>query len=326
MDIFLPIHNLSEYVAFDILKLNPNSYWGSSVSYFLFDIIRIGILLIIINYIMAITRHYFPTEKIKNMLTNRKWYGADYLLAGVLGMVTPFCSCSSIPLFVGFLSAGIPIGVTFTFLIASPLINESSLILFPAMFGVKTAIIYNLTGLSVAMAGGYLIEKLKMERFINKDLFKFTKSKMGNSKDKDVKENYRKLTGLWWKESMQLTKTLFPYILFGVTVGALIHGFVPETFVEKYLSFKGWWSVPLATLLGVPFYANSVSVIPVIEVLIEKGIPLGTALSFMTAVVTLSVPEALMLKKVMKTPLLITFFAVTIMGIMLIGFLFNLST
>jgi len=322
MDIFYPIQLFANFISKDLFKLG-SSYAGNALNFFIYDSIKIGLLLIAINYLMAITRYYFPIEKLKNILTSRKWYGLDYFIAALLGVITPFCSCSSIPLFIGFLGAGIPIGVTFTFLIASPLINESSLILFPALFGVQTTIIYNLIGIAVSIIGGILIQKLHVEKYVNQDLLKFKSRKDIEIENNGKKLSIKKLLKYFWVDGFSITKSLFPYVLLGVGVGALIHGFLPADFITNNLSIKDWWSVPLATLLGIPLYANSVSVIPIIEALVGKGIPLGTALAFMTATVTLSIPEALILKKAMKWQLLALFFGITTLGIMLIGFIFN---
>ena len=273
---------------------------------------------------MAITRYYFPIEKLKKILTSRRWFGIDYLLAAILGMVTPFCSCSSIPLFIGFLNAGVPIGVTFTFLIASPLINESSLFIFPAIFGFETTLIYNVLGMIVAMIGGLLIQRLGGERFVNSELLQLKSRQDILAENDGATLPLKKLIKYWFADAMEITKKIFPYVLIGVGLGALIHGFIPDETIAQYLSGKDLWTIPLATLLGIPLYANSVSVIPVIEALIGKGIPLGTALAFMTATVTLSIPEALILKKVMKWQLLAMFFGITTLGIMFIGIVFNL--
>jgi len=333
MDIFYPIQLLANTVTTQWLGLAKESYFGVALNFFVYDTIKIGMLLIFINYLMAVTRYYFPTEKVRDLLTKRRWFGLDYLFAALLGVVTPFCSCSSIPLFIGFLSAGIPLGVTFAFLIASPLVNESSLILFPALFGLKTTIIYNLVGILVAVVGGIIIQKLHLEKYINSELLKY-KSRAEVEKEfnlpkslfnkRDLLAKYIKLLGYWWNDGIKITKSIFPYVVLGVAIGAVIHGFVPATLIEKYLAIKAWWVVPVATLLGVPLYANSVSVIPVVEALIGKGIPMGTALAFMTATVTLSIPEALILKKAMKWQLLAIFFGITTVGIMLIGYLFNM--
>lgn len=324
MDIFYPVQLLSDFVSENIFNLARNSYTGSAINFFVYDSIKIGLLLIVINYLMAITRYYLPIDKLKNILTSRKWYGLDYLLAALLGVVTPFCSCSSIPLFIGFLSAGVPIGVTFTFLIASPLINESSLILFPAMFGMKTTIIYNLIGIVVSVLGGMLIQRLHVEKYVNADLLKFKSRKEIETENAGKKLEIKKLLKYFWVDGWKITKSIFPYVLLGVGIGAIIHGYIPASFIEKYLSIKSWWVVPVATLLGVPLYANSVSVIPVMEALVGKGVGLGTALAFMTATVTLSIPEAMILKKAMSWKLLAIFFGITIVGIMIIGYIFNL--
>ena len=324
MDIFYPVQLLADFVSGTIFNLAKDSYTGSAINFFVYDSIKIGLLLVVINYVMAITRYYLPIDKLKNILTSRKWYGLDYLLAALLGVVTPFCSCSSIPLFIGFLSAGVPIGVTFTFLIASPLINESSLVLFPAMFGMKTTIIYNLIGVLVSVLGGMLIQKLHVEKYVNADLLKFKSKKEVEAENQGKKLEIKKLLKYFWIDGWKITKSIFPYVLLGVGLGAIIHGYIPASLIEKYLSIKSWWVVPVATLLGVPLYANSVSVIPVMEALVGKGIPLGTALAFMTATVTLSIPEALILKKAMNWKLLAIFFGVTIVGIMVIGYIFNI--
>lgn len=324
MDIFYPVQLLADFVSGTIFHLAKDSYTGSAINFFVYDSIKIGLLLIVINYLMAITRYYLPIDKLKNILTSRKWYGLDYLLAALLGVITPFCSCSSIPLFIGFLSAGVPIGVTFTFLIASPLINESSLILFPAMFGMKTTIIYNLIGVVVSVIGGMVIQRLHVEKYVNADLLKFKSRKEVEEDNQGKKLEFKKLVKYFWIDGWKITKSIFPYVLLGVGIGAIIHGYIPASLIEKYLSIKSWWVVPVATLLGVPLYANSVSVIPVMEAIIGKGVGLGTALAFMTATVTLSIPEALILKKAMNWKLLAIFFGTTILGIMVIGYIFNL--
>jgi hypothetical protein len=272
---------------------------------------------------MAITRYYFPMEKARDILNKKRWFGLNYLMAAALGIVTPFCSCSSIPLFIGFMGAGIPLGITFAFLISSPLINESSLYLFPAMFGMKVTILYNLFGLAIAIIGGILIQKLKLEKYVIPELLKFKSRAQVEADNGGNKLLFRKLIFYFWKDGMNITKQIFPYVLLGVGAGAAIHGFVPSSLVEHYLSAKSWWTVPAAVLLGAPLYANSVSVLPVMEAMVGKGVPLGTALAFMTAIVTLSIPEALILKKVMRWQLLVIFFGITTVGIIIMGYLFN---
>ena len=323
MDIFYSIQLLANVISYGWIGLTEGSYWGSAVNFFIYDTIKIGILLLLINYLMAIIRYYFPMERARDILSKKRWLGLNYLMAALLGIITPFCSCSSIPLFIGFMGAGIPIGITFSFLISSPLINESSLYLFPAMFGWKVTILYNLFGLTIAVIGGMLIQKLKLEKYIIPELLNF-KSRTQVESDNGGKLPFRKLVSYLWKDGIVITKKIFPYVVLGVGVGAIIHGFIPSSLIEEYLSAKSWWTVPLAVILGVPLYANSVSVLPIMEALVNKGAPLGTVLAFMTAIVTLSIPEALILKKVMRWQLLAIFFGIVIIGIIIMGYLFNL--
>lgn len=322
MDIFYPIQFIADLFTFKWIGLEETSYLAHTVNFFIYDSIKIGLLLLVINYVMAITRYYFPMKKAQDILTKKRWYGVNYLMAALLGIVTPFCSCSSIPLFIGFMGAGIPLGITFAFLISSPLINESSLYLFPAMFGWEVTIMYNMFGLTIAILGGMLIQRLKLGKYILPELLKF-KSRKQIEIDNGGKLQFKRLITFFWHDGMRITKQIFPYVLLGVGVGAIIHGFLPTNLVEHYLSADSLWTVPLAVLLGVPLYANSVSVLPIIEAMAGKGAPLGTMLAFMTAIVTLSIPEALILKKVMRWQLLAIFFGITTVGIIIMGYLFN---
>jgi len=323
MDIFSPIQVLASLITYQWFQIAQHSYLGDTINFFIYDTIKIGLLLVVINYLMAITRYYFPMEKVRDLLTKRRWFGLDYLFAALLGVVTPFCSCSSIPLFIGFVGAGIPLGVTFAFLISSPLINEASLYLFPAMFGLRVTVIYNVIGIIVAIAGGALIQHLGVEKYIKPELLKFKSRTQVEEEHGGSSLSLKELIIYFWRDGIAITKTVFPYVVLGVSIGALIHGFVPNSLVEKYLSSRAWWAVPLATLLGAPLYANSVSVIPVMEALVGKGVPVGTALAFMTSIVTISIPESMILKKVMRWQLLALFFGITIIGIIIMGYVLN---
>ncbi len=323
MDIFQPVQALADLITYQGLGISPDTYLGAALDFFIYDVIKIGLLLVVINYLMAVTRYYFPMEKVRDLLTKRRWFGLDYLFAAALGVITPFCSCSSIPLFIGFVGAGIPLGVTFAFLIASPLVNESSLYLFPAMFGWKVTLIYNLFGMAIAVIGGMIIQKLRLDKYVKPELLIFKSRQQIEIENGGNKLPLKDQLKYFWNDGMSITKTIFPYALIGVGIGALIHGFVPASLVEKYLSTKAWYAIPLATLIGAPLYANSVSVIPVMEALVGKGVPLGTAFSFMTAIVTVSIPESMILKKVMHWQLLAWFFGITLVGIMIMGYLFN---
>jgi uncharacterized membrane protein YraQ (UPF0718 family) len=324
MDIFYPIQKFADLVTFQLFRIAPQSYWGDAVNFFIYDTIKIGLLLIVIGYVMAVTRYYFPMEKVRDMLTRRRLYGLDYFFAAILGVVTPFCSCSSIPLFLGFVGAGIPIGVTFAFLISSPLVNESSLYLFPAMFGLNVALIYNSVGIIIAILGGFVLQKLGVEKFIKPELFKLKSRQQVELEHGGTPLGLKQQLKYFWNDGMAITKEIFPYVLLGVGIGALIHGFVPANLVEQNLSSRQWWTIPVATFIGTPLYANSVSVIPVMEALVGKGVPLGTALAFMTGIVTVSIPQIMILKKVMGEKLLAAFLSVTVVGIMIMGYVFNI--
>src|SRR4030042_2831634 len=245
MDIFKPVQIFAESLTYQWLRITPHSYWGDAINFFIYDTIKIGLLLIIINYIMAITRYYFPMEKVRDILTKRRWFGLEFLFGAGLGCVPPFCSCSSIPLFIGFVGAGIPLGVTFAFLISSPLVNESSLYLFPAMFGIKVTILYNLVGIIIAILGGILIQRLHLEKYVKPELLKFKSRKQVETEHGGSSLPLKKLIKYFWQDGMRITKSVFPYVILGVSIGALLHGFVPADLVEKYLSIKAWWTIPV---------------------------------------------------------------------------------
>jgi len=325
MDIFYPLQLISDWVTFALLNLEIESHLGGAVNFFVYDSLKILGLLIVINYFMAIIRYYVPTEKIRDFLTKRNWYGLDYFLASAFGVITPFCSCSSIPLFIGFLSAGIPLGVTLSFLITSPLVNEASIAIFLVLFGVRTTLLYVLAGIGVGMVGGAILGRMKLDNYIDDKLQTVIKASKQNTplETHAVHKPFGRLAYQFWLEGWDLTKKIFMYVLIGVGLGAIIHGYVPSDFFERYLTNSSWWSVPVATILAVPLYSNAVGVIPIMQALVAKGVPFGTALAFMMATVGLSLPEALILKRAMKKELLISFFTVVTLGIIIIGYLFN---
>jgi hypothetical protein len=318
MDIFYPLQYLSDNLI-SFLGLSLDSRLGSVLGFFVYDSLKIIILLLAINYLMAFIRHYLPIKKLQRILNSRRWYGADYFLAATFGTITPFCSCSSIPLFVGFINAGIPLGVTFSFLISSPLVNEAAIAIFIGLFGWKITILYILSAVLLGVASGLILNSLKLEKYISKELGGNKETGIA-SESKPLKSSFKK----FWKESLSLTRSLTPYVLAGVAIGATIHGLVPVGFFEKRLIADSWLSIPIATVLGLPIYANAVGVLPIMQSLMEKGISLGTVMAFMMAVVGLSLPEALILRKVMKPKLLFYFFGITAINIMIIGYLFNL--
>lgn len=313
------IEQISQYFVYDILKLSEDSQFSSSLDFFIYDSIKIFLLLIIVTHLMSWLRAYLPLEKIRDILTSKKFYGFDYLLAALFGAITPFCSCSSIPLFIGFVGAGVPLGVTFAFLITSPLVNEVALALLVGLFGLKITIIYAISGILLGVIGGMILGRLKIEKYIDNKFLNINPAQVDKTGKRVV--TFKIIS----KEALEIIKKIYIYILVGIALGALIHGYVPAGYFENYLSDQTWWSVPLAVVLAVPLYSNASGVIPIIQALVAKGVPLGTALAFMMATVGLSLPEALMLKRVMKLKLLLMFFGVVTISIIILGYIFNVG-
>lgn len=299
------------------LGLDTVSRWGGSVQFFLYDVIKITVLLCFLIFVISYVQSYFPPERSKKILGRFHGVGAN-IISALLGTVTPFCSCSSIPLFIGFTSAGLPLGVTFSFLISSPMVDLGSLVLLMSIFGVKVAIIYVAVGLAIAIAGGTLIEKLRMEPYVED----FIKSAEGVDIESPALTKRERLQ--YAKEQVVSTfKKVFPYILVGVGIGAVIHNWIPESWIEAVLGSDNPFGVFLATLVGIPMYADIFGTIPVAEALLGKGAQLGTILSFMMAVTTLSLPSMIMLRKAVKPKLLALFVGICTAGIIVVGYLFN---
>ena len=300
------------------LGLDTSSHIGGSIHFFLYDVIKVTALLVILIFVISYIQSYFPPERSKKILGRFHGLGAN-LMAALLGTVTPFCSCSSIPLFMGFTSAGLPLGVTFSFLISSPMVDLGSLMLLTGIFGGKIAIVYVLLGLVVAVLGGTVIEKLHMENEVAEFI------RMAPRVDLESPSLTVRDRVTYAKEQVLSTlKKVFPYILLGVAIGALIHNWIPRKWVESILGSRNSFGVVLAVLVGVPMYADIFGTVPVAEALLAKGAQLGTILSFMMAVTTLSLPSMVMLRKAIKPRLLGVFVAVCITGILLVGYLFNL--
>ncbi len=321
MDIFAPSQWVADRFTYGLLSLDKGNHLTEASNHFIYDSLKIIALLLIINYIMAIVRHFLPIERIRNFLASRQWYGFDYFLAAGLGLVTPFCSCSSIPLFVGFLGAGIPLGVTLTFLIASPLLSETAIVMLGGIFGLKVMVIYIVAGMVVSMLGGFLLRRVDTAKHINADILNLTKHVKTTTNP--ISTYQSKLWLDWWHEGWSISKKLIPYVLIGVAVGAAIHNIVPAGYLETILDSGSWWSVPLAAVLSVPIYANAVGVVPIVEALVAKGVAIGTAMVVLMATIGLSFPEALILKKIMSAKLLAWFFGTVTLGIIAIGYLIN---
>ena len=319
------LQHIVDWLIYNVFSLTHGSKVADALNFFVFDTIKIFILLGVITLIMGIINSYFPIEKVRNFLTKRKWYGLDYFLASFFGTITPFCSCSSVPLFIGFVKGGIPLGVTLAFLISSPLVDAVSVAMFLGMFGWKVTIVYVVSGIVLSMIAGYILGKLKLEHLLTDWVKKILENKQvaDNSYVEEKQTFMQRLPGIG-KEALEIVKGVSIYILIGIAIGGLMHGFIPTGFFEAYISKENPFAVPIATLVGIPMYSNAAGVLPIIQVLVQKGIPIGTAIAFMMAVVGLSIPEGLLLKKVMTTKMLFIFFGVVAACIIISGYIFNL--
>lgn len=316
--------DLATWLIYDVCGMSPETHLGQALHFFVLDTTKIVVLLFLISSIMGIINAYFPIEKLRNYLTTRKLYGLQYLLASAFGAITPFCSCSSMPLFIGFVKGGIPLGVTFAFLITSPLVNEVAVAMFLGAFGLKATLIYVVSGILLGMIGGYIMGKLKLEGWLSdwvKDLQKQQEVESEEFAADHVP--FKERLPYILQDAWDIVRGVIVYVLIGIAVGAAMHGYVPEGFFEQYLSADKWYAVPLAVILAVPMYANAAGIVPVVQVFVAKGVPLGTAIAFMMAVVGLSLPEATLLKKVMTWKLIGVFFGIITLFMILSGYLFN---
>lgn len=301
----------------DVLSL-PDSRWASAIEFFVYDAVKVLLLLAIVVFGIGVVRSFFSPERTRALLRGRREVTGNVMAAG-LGIVTPFCSCSAVPLFIGFVEAGIPLGVTFSFLIAAPMVNEIALVLLYGLFGWEVAALYLVTGLVIAMVAGWVIGRLRMDRYIEDWVREIRMGEAGSGEEL----TWAGRIDYAWQAVKDIVGKVWPYVLLGIAVGALIHGYVPENFMASVMGADAWWSVPLAVLIGIPMYSNAAGIIPIVEALLEKGAALGTVLAFMMAVIALSLPETIILKKVLKWPLIFTFLGVVGLGIMVVGFLFN---
>lgn len=318
------IQKFADWLVYGIFGLDAESALGSSVNFFFYDTIKILILLFLISAVMGVVNAYLPIDRLRKFLTQRKLYGFQYLFAALFGAITPFCSCSSVPLFIGFVKGGIPLGVTFAFLITSPLVNEVAIAMFLGTFGVKVTLIYAISGILLGVIGGWILEKFKLEKYLSPWVQQIQAQSETESEEWQAEHTpFIKRLPTILKDAWGIVKGVVIYVIIGIAIGAAMHGYVPEGFFETYLSADKWYSVPLAVILGVPMYAGAAGIVPVIQVFVAKGVPIGTAIAFMMAVVGLSIPEATMLKKVMTWKLIGIFFGVVTLCIILSGYLFN---
>ncbi len=317
MDLFYPIQRFSEWITFNIFKIK-SPIIGESVNYFIYDSIKILILLLTIIYLFAIIRTYLTPQKVKKFLSKKSFFGN--IIAALIGIVTPFCSCSAVPLFIGFVEAGVPLGVTFSYLISAPMINEVAAILLFGLFGWKIALIYVVSGLIIAIVVGIILGKMHLENQVEDYVWKVhVKNKI-----KENKKTWNERLHEAYLDTKSIVVKVYPWVLVGVALGAVIHGYAPENLLAKIAGKGIWYAVPLAVIIGVPLYSNAAGVLPIVQSLLKKGLPLGTALAFMMSVTALSLPEMIILRKVLKPKLLALYFGIVTLGIILIGYLFNI--
>ena len=316
---YLNLQNLADYLIDDIFGMASSKHLTETLRFFIFEVPKVMLLLILIIFGIGILRTYFTPEKTRKILEGKSLFTGN-ILASLLGTITPFCSCSAIPLFLGFVEAGVPLGITFSFLIAAPMINEVALVLLVGLFGWKVAIIYMVTGLTIAIISGWLIGKLGLEKYVAEWVYKV---KVKHENQLDVKLTFYERIQAGYESVKEIVGKIWIYIILGIAVGAGAHGYVPEDFLGSLLGKENWYGVPLAILMGVPMYSNAAGIIPIVSVLIEKGVSLGTALAFMMSVIALSLPEIIILKKVLKWQLITVFVGIVAVGIVTVGFIFN---
>jgi len=316
---------LVDYLTYGLIGLNADSHLGAAINFFIYDTIKILILLFLISSLMGLVNAYFPVDRLRIYLTTKKMYGLQYFFASLFGAITPFCSCSSIPLFIGFVKGGIPLGVTFAFLITSPLVNEVAVAMFLGLFGIKATLIYAISGILLGTVGGFILGKFKLDRYLSDWVKEIQANSEQESEQWEIdKTPFIDRLPIIIHEGWEIVRKVLVYVIIGIAIGAAMHGYVPENFFTEYLSADKWYAVPLAVILAVPMYANAAGIVPVIQVFVAKGVPLGTAIAFMMAVVGLSLPEATLLKKVMKWKLIGIFFGTITVFIIILGYLFNL--
>jgi uncharacterized protein len=311
---------LTDWFIYDLAGLAKGVRLTEAIRFFVFEFPKVLMLLALIIFFVGIVRSYFSPERTRKILEGKSQFTGN-ILASLLGIVTPFCSCSAIPLFLGFIESGVPLGITFSFLIASPMINEVAVILLFGLFGWKTALIYVFTGLLIAIAAGWLIGRLKLEKWVEDWVYK---TKAGINTIKEEKPVFADRIQFGYIAVQEIVRKVWIYVALGIAVGAGVHGYVPESFMASFMGKSAWFSVPISVLIGVPLYSNAAGIIPIVSVLIEKGASLGTAVAFMMSVIGLSLPEMIILRKVLKLPLIFTFAGIVATGIMIVGFLFNI--
>jgi len=318
--VYLNLEAFSRLVVFNLLGLPPNNHFGRAVQFFLYDTPKVLMLLTLVVFGVGVVRSFFTPERTRRILAGRS-ETAGNILASLLGIVTPFCTCSAIPLFIGFVAAGVPLGVTFSFLVSAPMVNEIAVVLLFGLFGWEVAAIYLGTGLMIAMVSGWVIGRLRMEHQLEDWVMQV---QMGEGCVVEEQKTWPDRIRYGLDAVRDIVGKVWKYVVLGIAVGAIIHGYVPEGFMASIMGRGAWWSVPLSVLIGIPMYSNAAGIIPVVHALLEKGAALGTVLAFMMSVIALSLPEAIILRKVLKPRLIGVFFGTVGVGIVIVGYLFNL--
>jgi len=317
--IYINLQPVTDWLIDTIFEMKKGAHLTEALRFFIFEFPKVLMLLVLIIFFVGILRSYFTAERTRKALEGKSTFMGN-IMASLLGIVTPFCSCSAIPLFLGFVESGVPLGVTFSFLIAAPMINEVAIILLYGMFGWKVAAIYIGTGLAIAILAGWIIGKLKLEHWVEEWVYT---TKLGETDDEEEKITLQQRISMGYDAVKEIVGKVWLYVALGILVGAGAHGYVPEEFMASLMGKSAWYSVPLSVLIGIPLYSNAAGIVPIVAVLLEKGASLGTALAFMMSVIALSLPEMIILRKVLKMPLILTFIAIVGGGIMVVGFLFN---
>ncbi len=318
--LYVNLASLADLLVYQLVAMEKNSHAANAVYFFVYEVPKVMLLLLLIVFIVGIIRTYFSPEKTRKMLGGKSLITGN-VLASLLGIVTPFCSCSAIPLFIGFVQSGIPLGVTFSFLIAAPMINEIALVLLFGLFGWEVALIYAVTGILIAVGAGFVVGLLSPEKYIEEWVFNL---RQAEAEVEEIKQSFSDRIQSGIDVTKEIVGKVWLFIILGIAVGAGIHGYVPENFMASLMGSDAWWSVPVSVLIGVPMYSNAAGIIPVVQALLEKGASLGTVLAFMMSVIGLSLPETIILRKVLKMPMIIAFVAVVASGIVFVGIVFNL--
>jgi len=314
------IQPFADWIAYGLLSLPQDSHLGQSLAFFFYDVPKILLLLSGMIFLISLLQTFIDTQKVR-VVVEKRGEGIGNLMAALFGAITPFCSCSSVPLFIGFVQAGIPMGITFSFLITSPLMNEVAFVLLIGLFGWKIALLYLLSGITIGTISGLILGRMKLERYVEGFVYDIKPQSSGQALEEKLSWKERVSRAI--ESTREIVGKVWLFVIVGIGIGAFIHGFVPQDALTGIMGKGAWWSVPVSVLLGIPLYSNAAGIIPIVSALLSKGASLGTALAFMMSVVGLSLPEAIILKRVLKTPLLVIFFAVIGVSIILTGYMFN---